>query len=185
MDGLEFSPEPVPGDGVERRERFVKEQDAGPEDERPGDRRPLLLPAGERQGGAVKEMTDPEQVCGFRNALLDPVGFDLLLPEAKPYILPDGEVGEEHVVLVDHADPPVFRVGAGDLPAVEADRPRSGRIDPRDRLEEDGLSRTGRPEYDEVFAGTDGQVHAVEGEFAEGEGESPDVEHQKTPRPSV
>ncbi len=162
VDGFEFPPEAVTGGGVERRERFIQEEDARTEDKCPCDRGPLLLTAGERSRCAPEEMADPEHVSGLRDQIPDSGRISLLLPETKPYVLLDGQVRKEHVVLVDHTDPPIFWFGVGDIPIIEADRPCLGCIDPRDRLKEDRLPRSGRPEDDEVLSVDDGQIYAVE-----------------------
>ena len=104
----QVAPHGRPGAGVERRQRLVQQQEPGIGGQRPGQRRPLRLSAGHgrRPGPGVVGQPDP----------VDP---DLRRPPgrcpgrapgpgAEGDVVEHGEVGEQQVVLEDHADRPVL-----------------------------------------------------------------------------
>ena len=98
-----------PGARIERRQRLVEEQQRRVPHQRPGQRRPLGLPAGQLAGPAIGEsgQADAGQPAGCR---LGP-GRPAFPPGAEPelHVLPDGQVGEQRTVLRDVADAPTMR----------------------------------------------------------------------------
>ena len=144
--------------GVEVRRRLVEQQHVRAERQRPGDRQPLLLPAGERGGGMIAAVGEPDG--GERG--LDP------RPDLR-----GGHAGvlqaERHVVA--GAGEHELRIGIlEDDPrgAIEAQRPlgfaRSGaREQPGDPGEQGALSRAGGPEEEHPLAVLNDQVEAADG----------------------
>jgi hypothetical protein len=106
---------------VERAQRLVEEQHAGPVDERPGEGDPLPLAAGELRGLALVvalEADHPERVGD------PPAAFllrDLLDEEAVLDVLRHGHVREQRVVLEHGVDVAFERRLAADVLAMEED----------------------------------------------------------------
>ncbi len=92
------------GHGVERGERLVEEEDAGPEHDCTGDRGPLPLAPRERGRAPVGEVADLKPFECSLGLLPCPMGVHPPRPQAERDVLEDGEVGEEGVVLGDEGD---------------------------------------------------------------------------------
>ena len=102
--------------GIQVRQRFVIEQDAGLADDRARDRDPLTLAAGELGRPPLQESAEPDRSCGR----LDPsLAFRLRHTgdaECVADIAGHIHVGVKRVVLEDHRDAPVLRRGRPGLP---------------------------------------------------------------------
>jgi len=105
--------DPRPQTGVEVGEGLVEEKCPRLGDERPGQRHPLLLAAGELVRVALAEAAEADRLQ--RRIDLGPVGP---APERVADVGGDVHVREERVVLEDHADPALLR---GHRPAATAD----------------------------------------------------------------
>jgi hypothetical protein len=109
---------------VERRERFVEEQDRRAHGERPGQRNPLLLAARHLPRVAPGEVLQPHQRqhLGDPRLLLGPT--DAPRREAVGDVVGDAHVGEQGVVLEHDADgAPVRRQVVDRLTADDDARP--------------------------------------------------------------
>ena len=99
------------GRGVEGAGRLVGEDDRGVGDQRPGDRDPLLLAAGERAGAAARRgrRARPARAAPRTRARSDAVAGQ---PERQPDVLLGGQVGHQVEALEDEADPLAAEPGA-------------------------------------------------------------------------
>ena len=102
---------------VERAERLVEQQQRGPVHQRPGQRDPLLLAAGELRGLAVGEVAELDQVEAVGDPAGDVVGARALEPER--HVLPHGEVREQRVALEHRVDRALVRPRARHVPAAD------------------------------------------------------------------
>jgi hypothetical protein len=152
---------------VERRGRLVEEHHLRVHGQRPGDRHPLLLAAGELRGVLVRLVGDAHPVQqlhrpprGLRLAAL----ADLDLGER--HVLQDGLVGEQVERLEDHADlGPQPRQGLallGQRPAVDHDRAGVDGLQPVDRPAQRRLAGPGRPDDHHHLPAADGEVDVLE-----------------------
>src|SRR5215831_2355811 len=148
---------------VEGAQRLVEEEHGGARDEGAGQGHPLLLAAGELAGiaGAVggklhegEGLADPPLDLGARRASH---------AKSKSHVLEDGAVGEESVVLEDHAH--VAAVGRHLVHALALDENIArGRLhEARHRAEACGLPATGGAEECKELACLHGEGDAVEG----------------------
>ena len=89
--------------GVERRQRLVEQQHRRLDGQRPGQRDPLLLAAGELGGVVVGLVREPDELEHLPRpgGPLGPV--DLAQPQAELDVGLRGQVGEQRVGLEDHA----------------------------------------------------------------------------------
>ena len=90
--------------GVQITQGFVHQQNAGLDDEGSGQSDALLLTAGQLVGLPVCQMGDLHQLQRLVHLGLDLLGGHLPCLEAVGHVLPDGQVGEDGVVLENHAD---------------------------------------------------------------------------------
>ena len=78
-------------------------------------------------------------------------------------VLPHAQVGEEGVVLEHGVDVPVVGRRADDVAALEQDLALGGLLEARDHPEAGRLARARGPEEREELAGTDRQIHVLDG----------------------
>ena len=106
---------------VERAERLVEQQHLGLVDQRPGQRDPLLLAAGElrRLLAGLRARARPARAsrstCASTSVRLAPL-------EPERDVLEDVEVREQRVALEDGVDRAPVRLGVGDVLAGQRDR---------------------------------------------------------------
>ena len=95
---------------VQRSERLVQQQDLRQVDERPGQRDPLLLAAGELVRPAVRLRREARHARAPppRARSISRLG-DLLAPKAEGDVLADAQVGEQGVALKDGVRGPLVR----------------------------------------------------------------------------
>ena len=82
--------------------------------------------------------------------------------EAVADVVADGHVREERVVLEHGVDVAIERRDAGDVAAVQPDRPRGGLLEPGDHAQGGRLSRARWTEHAEELAVGDLQVDAID-----------------------
>ncbi len=152
---------------VERACDLVEEQEVRIHRERPGDRDPLLLSAGEPVGvliGLVRQADLGEQLArpSARPLLPEAAGVD----RRKRHVVENGHVREEVVGLEDDADAPPERVQV-DLPvrnrlSVDDDRSLIDALEQVDAAEEGRLAGAGRADQAHDLVQIDGEVDASE-----------------------
>ena len=94
----------------------------GPVDQRPGQRDPLLLAAGELGRLAPGQCAELDQLEHLVDLRLDVLDAAPAQPEGD--VLEDVQVREQRVALEDRVDRPLVGLGAGDVLAADADRAR-------------------------------------------------------------
>src|SRR5690606_11201281 len=145
---------------VERPEGLVEQEDRGVVDERAGERDALLLAARELRGpalGEVRELDELEELQG----LLARTGH-LLATQPERDVLDDAQVREERVALEHRVDRAVVRLGVGDVLAVDEDRPRGRRLEPRDHAQGRRLAAARGAQEGEERALRDGEREVVD-----------------------
>ena len=127
---------------IERREGLVEQEHIGIACECACERDALALTARQLVRAGVREVRDPEALEVF----VDP------LTARVRDVLPDGQVGEEGVLLEDEPDPPVLRRTRHPALDVEPDllperhAPRGRTDEARDRAQYRRLARARRPD---------------------------------------
>src|SRR5258705_10418757 len=144
--------------GIEARGGLVGQDDRGPLRQRPRDRDPLLLAAGEGVGAAIREVGEPDlrrarpgQLAAGRGKAPEDARDRPYVAEASgENVLDDRGALHEIELLEDHADLPADLAkldgpGAGDEAAGHADR-AGGRLDEAvEGAEERGLAGAAPP----------------------------------------
>lgn len=149
---------------VERPERLVHQDELRVEDERPGERHALLLPAGELLGVAFGVLLEADHGQRPPYPRLDLVDRKLAYPQGKAQVVGHGHVGKERIVLKDHADvAPVGRDTVDDLPAQQ-DLAARRRFETGEHHQRGGLARTGRAQQGQEFAAPDVEVEIAHDE---------------------
>ena len=90
--------------GVQITQRLVHQQNTWLDNKSSGQSHTLLLTAGQFVGLPVCQMGDLHQFQRLVNLGFDLLGGHLPRLETVGYVLPDGQVGEDGVVLEDHAN---------------------------------------------------------------------------------
>ena len=121
---------------VERPERLVHQEDAGAEDERPGQRHPLLLAARQlaREPVAVPRQAHQRRASPPR-ARPPRRAETPRTRSGKGHVLADRQVRKERVVLEHHADLAAMGRQPGHVHAVDPDRAGVGRLEPGDQVQ--------------------------------------------------
>ena len=141
----------LPEEGVQRGERLV-EQDAPRMDrDGPGERHPLLLPAGELVRIAALKVLQPDGAQRRAHPALQILGIPFC-PQAEGRVFKHRHVGPEGEVLKDEAQPPLFRRqvdpprGGKDADVVQPELAAVRRLQPGDHPQQRGLAAAGRPQ---------------------------------------
>ena len=138
---------------VQRAGRLVEEHRLGLHRQGAGDRRPLLLAAGELGRKLVRLVGDADPVEQRHGPLAArPAGLAADLDRAERDVVEHGLVREQVERLEHHADlaaqPGQRPALGGQRLAVEEDRAGIDRLQPVDRPAQRGLARTGRADDD-------------------------------------
>ena len=132
--------------GVQIRERFVEEEQAGLLHKGAAQGDALLLSTRELRWAAVEQMTDAHHVGDPLHALLHLRSGRFLEFEGVADVLADAHVRVEGVALEDHADVAVFGRDLVDDTVVEADLPGGRLVDTGNHEERGRLAAAGRAE---------------------------------------
>lgn len=144
---------------VEGSERFVQQQGPRPVHQRPGERDPLLLAAGERPGPPVGEPGQLDELEHLADPPAQLLAADPAAPQPEGYIRGDIQVWEERVALEDEVHiAPIGRDG-GDVAAVEQDAPAGRFLESGDHPQGGGLAAAGWAEQREELALLDAEIH--------------------------
>ena len=167
---------------VEGAERLVEQQQAGRRGERPGQRHPLGLAAGQRGHAAALEARRARRgraarppAGGSRPGVARP-------PQPEADVAGDVAVGEQLVVLEHQPEAPAVGGHVREVLAVPRHAAGVGDEEAGDHPQQRALARPARPEQADDLPGADGQADLVEHHpVAEPDGHPVDLEH-RTPR---
>ena len=153
--------------GVERAGGLVEEHHVGIHRQRPRDRDPLLLPAGQvrRVGVDLLRQADLLEVpAGDRDGLVLAAALDPLLRDRE--VAQHGQVREQVERLEHHPDagPDLVDVDVrvGDLDALDEDLPRRRGLEQVHAAQQRGLAGAGGPDDADHLAVVDVEVDALE-----------------------
>src|ERR1022692_674381 len=153
--------------GVQRAERLVKQQHRRLQHERPGQRDPLLLAAGQLSGAALGERAQLDQVQRLVDPAVQLALVQLAVAQPERDIVEHGQEGEQRIALEHGVDVPLVRRDAGHVQVIEQD-PASGRLlEPGNQPQRGRLTAAGRAEQREELAAGDREVDLVDGHFGE------------------
>src|SRR5262245_24178998 len=137
---------------VERAERLVEQQHSGSGHDRAGEGHALLLAARELAREAIAVAGQAHE----RQCRIDPapdlVARHALHPKAEGHVLGDRAMGEEGVVLEDHADAPPVSGECGDSAALDPHLAAIERHEAGNAAERRRLAAARRPEKGEELA---------------------------------
>ena len=178
MQTPKFLPEPFPGGSVQGRERFIKQEDTGFENQSTSQSSPLLFAAGKCGWVPVEKRGDAE---GFGHLFCGGTAFGrrtTRLPEAEGDVFPDGHVRKKHVILIHHADATLFRGKRGDITSVKENGTTVRMMDPCNGFKQNGFSGTRRTQNDTIFPGLNTDAEVFEVELSQVKREVPDLKHR-------
>ena len=136
--------------------------------ERPRERHPLLLSAGELRGSPLRELAHLDELESPADAVGGLGLRRLLVLQAERDVLLHVQVREQRVVLEDRVDVALVRRGLGHVLTIEEDLAFRRTLEASDHPEGRGLPTTGRTEHREELARWHLQVDARDGrEIAE------------------
>jgi hypothetical protein len=151
---------------VQRPGRLVREDHLRPGDQRPGDRHPLLLAAGEF-GGPPPQLAAAQPHPRRGQLDVSPGRPAVVQPERQRDVLLHRQLGQQVEVLEDEADalPPQHRLPAlgepGQIGAAQPDRAGRGPLEPSRALQQRRLARPGDAEHRGERTRAERQRHPV------------------------
>ena len=148
---------------VERAERLVEQQHPRPVHQRPGERDPLALAAGELVRAAVPEARQPHRLERLQGAGAGLGPRHLLDPQAVGHVLQHAHVREQCVVLEDRVDVAGERRQVRDVVAAQQDLSVGRALEARDHPEHGRLAGAGRAQHREELAVEDLEIDAGHG----------------------
>ena len=137
---------------------------AGIADQRPSERHPLLLAAGQFARPAFEQVHDVEHLrCGHD------LGFDLgawqpAHLQRERQVLENGLLRVERVVLEHHGDVPVLGIEIVDQPVADVDVPAGHRNEAGNEIERRRLAAAGRADQSDELSVVDRQRNVVDGQ---------------------
>jgi hypothetical protein len=167
MEGLmevpDLRPHGQPQLGVEVGERLVHEHERRLVDDRPGDRDPLLLTTRKLRWQLPGVILETDEMHDLVHHALELGLRDLPHLEAERDVVANGHVGEEGVVLENHAEPALLRRQAVDALAVEPDATCSEWQESGQAVESGRLAAPRRSEEGDELAPPDRQAEIAQG----------------------
>ena len=149
---------------VDVRQRLVEEEERRPANERPRERHPLALPAGELRRAALEQRRNVDEGRNFLGAPPPVVAYHALHAKRELDVPPHGHVRIERVALEDHGDVAPVGRQALDRPAVDADRAARQRLEPGRQPEQRRLPAARRAEHGHELAVGNGERELGEGD---------------------
>ncbi|MNS50658.1 hypothetical protein D3C72_833120 [compost metagenome] len=147
---------------IQRRQRFVQQQQAWPGHQRAGEGDALALATGQLMWIACGEVLQLHQFQYFGDAFLAVIGIDLLHAQTKGDVLLHGHVGEQRIALEHHADPAFLRAHRHDIGTIEQDFAAIHRSQAGDAAQQGGFAATGRAEQGDELTFLDFAIDIAE-----------------------
>ena len=172
--------------GVQRRQRFVQQQQARRSRQRAGEGDALLLAAGQlrRVFAFLPGQVDQRQQLG--HAALDVGAFEFLVLQTERDVARHGQVGEQRVRLKHDAEVALGRRQLGDVAPGLPHPPGGLDVEAGDGAQQRGFAAAGRPEEADELALVDGQRHFVQRrEIAEDFAQAVDAQERRARRGGV
>ena len=147
--------------------RLVQQQHLRLDGQRPGQRHPLPLPAGQLRRIArfeAFELHELQQAADFWRISSREGRSRRVRTQPEGHVLHHGHVAEQGVVLKDEADAALAHAGVGHAAVVEANfaAPGVSRFQPGDDPQQRRLSGAGRPQQGDKLARGDLQAHLIQ-----------------------
>ncbi len=147
---------------VQRAQRLVHEHKRGLEHERPGERHPLLLTAGQLVGPAPAKPAQLDDIQNARHLRPDLLFRDAPHFQRKCQVLFHGHVGEQGIALKHHADVAFVRWKTAHGPAVDLDIAARRRFEAGEHHQDRRLARSRWPEEGQEFALANVQIQVAD-----------------------
>ena len=147
---------------VKGAQRLVEQQDLRALHQRPRERDPLHLAAGELTRPPPLVAGHPNQVQRPLDPLLDLVGCHPVDAQTEGDVLEHVEMREQRRALEDHVHRPAVRVDMGHLLPADGDRPLRRLDEAGDHPQQSGLSAPRWTEEGDELAGGDLEVDAAQ-----------------------
>jgi hypothetical protein len=148
--------------GVQCGQWLVEQQHPGLDRQRPGQRDPLLLAAGDLVRVAARGLGQPDQLQQLQGPRPAAGRRGAADPQAESDVVGHGEVGEQAECLEHHAHAaPVGRV-AGDVGPADVHAAGVGHLEAGEHPQGGRLAAAGRAEQRHQFAGAQDEVELVE-----------------------
>ena len=171
LQRLQLDLERPPQLGVQRAERLVEQQHRGVEHQRPGQRHPLLLAAGQHAGAPLGVLGHLHQVQRLADLLADLGLGQAAVAQAERHVVEHVQEREQRVALEHRVDVAPVRRDAGHVRAVQQDLPGGRLLEARDQPQGGGLATAGRAEQREELPAGHRQVNAVHRDLGEALGQ--------------
>ena len=147
---------------VEVGQRLVEQQQPRLDDQRPGERHPLLLAAGELPRIALQHAAQLDHAQHRVDPLADLRLADAAHLQSEREVALDRQVREQRVVLEHHADVAALRRLAGDFLAIEQDPSRIRIFEAGHAAQRGGLAAAARAEQRDELAFGGGEVEVMD-----------------------
>ena len=153
--------------GVQRAERLVEQQHRRLQDQRPGQRHPLLLAAGQLARPALLERPQLHQFERGVDALLKFGLRQLLVPQAEGDVVEDRQEREQGVALEHRVHVAAVRRDGRYVLAVQQDPARGRLLESGDQPQRRRLAAARWAKQGEELTAVDLQVDVVHGDLVE------------------
>ncbi len=154
--------------GIESAERFIEQQHLGLHRQRPRQRHPLPLAAGELKGIAARVALQLHQLQQLLHPVANPGRAPAAQAQAEGDVLPHRQMLEQGEVLEHKAHMPLLHREGGGIGAVEVHPTLVHRLQAGHHPQQGALAAAGRPQQGHQRSGLDIEAEVVDGpEIAE------------------
>ena len=160
---LELRPEGEPQQRVQVGQRLVHQQHGRLHHDRPGDRDPLALPAGQLRRVAVQQLAQLDQGGGPLHPLAHGGPVELPHPQAEGDVVEHLEVGEDRVALEHHGQVPLAWRQVGHVGVADPDPATVGILQAGQQAQQRRLAAAARTEQHHELAVLDVELDVVDG----------------------
>ena len=157
-DAAQLQRQPLAQCPVQRAHRLIEHQQPRRRCQRPRQRHPLLLAAGQSTDRTPLGPRQPHQLQHLGHPRPHPIGRPARHPQPEAHVAGHVAVREERVVLEHQPEAALVGRHIGQVPPVEAHRPRRSRLKPRDDPQQRCLAAAARSQQAQHLALRDDQV---------------------------
>ena len=162
LEMLQFQAHGLPQLEIERRKRFVEQQDAGTRCERTRQRDTLLLAAGQLGGLSFGKFAELDEFEHLLDGLPDLARRLAEPPQSESDVLGDTHVREEGVVLEDRVDVALVRREILHVLAEQQDFAAGRHLEAGDEAQHGRLAAARRPQQGEELVTLDGERNLLQ-----------------------
>ena len=152
VQGLQFTAQPGRRTPIQSAQRFIQKKNARFGNQRSSNGHALLFSSTERVRIAMQQVLDAKQLRNFIYPAPGMFAIARLVTQSECEIASHIQVREQQVVLVNHADAPLFRRQPRYFFLADENPPRIGMVNSEQKLEQQRLARARWSHDDQILA---------------------------------